>query len=175
MNDWNRLRAHYESAHAEIMAEEKNEWAIDPYAWEGGKMQMTPIEVSLWHEIRGCNMVVYPQYPVGRFFVDFANPKAKVAIECDGKAWHEDKAKDAARDAVLESMGWIVYRISGSDCNKLDEEVEDEYGGITAIPNPAKLFIRRICTRHQISRNNYGGGKSWWDERTERESDEYFP
>lgn len=35
---------------------------------------MTPIERWLWADIRHADAVFYPQYPVGNFFVDFANP-----------------------------------------------------------------------------------------------------
>lgn len=76
----------------------------------------TPIEREMWDAIR-CygGLRFYPQYPVGRYFVDFGDPWKCIAIECDGKRWH-DEAKDAARDKALESLGWIVLRIPGSAC-----------------------------------------------------------
>jgi very-short-patch-repair endonuclease len=117
-NDWDRLRAHYRQYADALEEQDSDEWAIDAYAWETGMMQMTPIEAWLWADIRQANAVFYPQYPIGRFFVDFANPKAKVVIECDGAAYHLDKAKDAARDAELERKGWTVYRITGAECFK---------------------------------------------------------
>lgn len=99
MNNWNALREHY-ARHAKVIeACDRNEWAMDPYAWSTGIMRMTPIEEWLWHDIRDANAVFYPQYPIGGFFVDFANPRAKVAIECDGAAFHLDKSKDEARRA----------------------------------------------------------------------------
>lgn len=145
-NDWRRVREHYARFHAEILRAGCNEWGTDPYAWDEGLIFLTPIETWLWAEIRACDAVLYPQFPIGRFFVDFANPAAKVAIECDGAAYHTDKAKDARRDAELQALGWTVYRISGSDCA---QEGYVEPG----VPGAARLFIARICEAHGISRN----------------------
>lgn len=83
----------------------------------------TPIEESMWHHIRSfgkCPM--YPQFPVRKYFVDFGNPIVKVAIECDGKAYHTDKTKDLNRDKSLLEAGWMVYRINGADCNRICKE-----------------------------------------------------
>jgi very-short-patch-repair endonuclease len=145
-NNWAALRAFYQKHLPAILAEEANEWALDPYAWEEGRMvQFTPIEAWFWADIREADAVLYPQFPVGKVFVDFANPRAKVAIECDGAAYHLDKAKDAARDAVLEGMGWTVYRIPGYDCAK-DYDPRSEQ-----LSTPA-VFIREIGMRHNIIR-----------------------
>lgn len=146
MNQWEAALYFYKTETPKILAEKRNEWAIIPYAWEG-LISMTPIEFWLWSDIRQANVVMYPQYPVGKFFVDFANPVAKVAIECDGKEFHKDKAKDAARDEELLSMGWTVYRISGKDCRTdFDEEkMEDGY---------ARKFIDEIAERHGLKRDN---------------------
>lgn len=150
MNDWNALRAHYSWATPRILAEKKNEWAVDPYAWDDGKaiMFMTPIEAWLWSDIREASAIFYPQYPVGRVFVDFANPKAKVAIECDGAAFHKDKAKDAARDARLEELGWTVYRAPGWLC-------ATEYNHEKGLPSQAGQFVRRIVLDHGLAREGF--------------------
>lgn len=75
----------------------------------------TPIEAAAWHDIRANGLPLWPQLPVGRFFVDFGNPVAKIALECDGKQWH-DPIKDEARDRILADMGWTVYRAEGWRC-----------------------------------------------------------
>lgn len=150
------IRAHYKK-YAEVIASVRDEWAVDAYAWDvrGTGISLTPIERGLWHDIRAVPAILYPQYPVGRFFVDFGNPAAKVAIECDGHQWHIDAEKDAKRQKEIESMGWSVYRISGSDCLKDTEEVEDECGSITVRRSNARLFIEQIANRHHIKRGSF--------------------
>lgn len=150
MNNWDALRKHYARHDGEIRAEAANEWAIDPYEWDRGIMTMTPIEQWLWHDIRSEDAVFYPQYPIGRHFVDFANPATKVAIECDGAQWHTDAAKDALRDEELRAAGWTVYRITGRDCRTAANPE-------TGAPGAARNFIRQICDRHGISRRARGG------------------
>jgi len=79
----------------------------------------SPIEKITWDALRYYGHApFYPQYPVGKYFLDFGNPIVKVGIECDGKQFHKDKEKDLQRDIELKELGWIIYRISGSDCNK---------------------------------------------------------
>lgn len=145
MHNWQMIKEYYDLMNPKIFSEDRNEWGIDPYAWDTGLITMTPIERWLWSDIRHADAVLYPQYPAHGFFLDFANPVAKVGIECDGRAFHLDKEKDAKRDAILQSHGWKVYRISGSDCMKdFDEEKMES--------SPSLKFIQDICERHGISR-----------------------
>jgi len=145
MNDWNAIRQFYARNADSIMGEARNEWAIDPYAW-APFIQMTPIEEWLWGDIRAANAVFYPQWPVGGMFVDFANPVARVAIECDGAAYHTDKEKDAARDAKLEALGWSVYRITGKQCRTEFDEETGERGY-------ARYFIDLIVDHYGLRRD----------------------
>lgn len=87
----------------------------EPYTVGDWASILTPIEEPIWEDIRRCGLPMWPQLPVGRFFVDFGNPIKRVAIECDGQKFH-DARRDAARDAELLSMGWSVYRIPGWQC-----------------------------------------------------------
>ena len=147
-----RIRAYYAKHMAAIMAN-GCEWFGDAYQWdhEGG-IRLTPIEAALWHDIRAEDCVLYPQLPVGRFFVDFGNPVARVAIECDGERWHTDKARDAQRQAEIEAMGWTVYRIGGRECFTDFEETEDDNGAPIIKAGAARVLIRNICARHEIKR-----------------------
>lgn len=145
-NDWTKIRAHYARALPLILAGKSNEWAIDAYAWEGAGIRMTPIEAWLWSDLRAADVVMYPQFPVGGMFVDFGNPVAKVAIECDGRAYHQDKAKDADRDAKLAALGWTVYRLTGSECRQdFDEE--------TRTAGAARELVDSIARRHAVQRS----------------------
>ena len=74
---------------------------------------MSPIEREAWIDIQQRRYRMFPQYPVLGYFLDFADPWEKVAIECDGKQWHTDKERDAKRDRLLGMHGWHVHRVSG--------------------------------------------------------------
>jgi hypothetical protein len=95
---------------------------VDPYLLSPACFLFTPIEDVTWKIIRNYGKApFYPQYPIGGYFLDFGNPNVKVGIECDGKAFHTDKAKDLMRDKKLFELGWTVYRISGADCMRVLE------------------------------------------------------
>lgn len=145
-NDWARIREHYTHFMPRILATARDEWALDPYLWDnGGMLRMTPIEAWLWADLREVNAIVYPQFPIGNVFVDFANPVAKVAIECDGAAYHLDVEKDRKRDARLQALGWTVYRIPGWMCATDSDPKTGRLG-------KAGAFVRRIVLNHRITR-----------------------
>lgn len=157
---WRAVRAFYQANQAEIM-KSASEWGVDPYEWEQhARVRMTPIESALWGDIRLVGLVLYAQYPVGRFFVDFGNPVAKVAIECDGAAYHLDAAKDAARERELNEMGWKVYRISGRDCLTDTVDTEDENGAPVVELGTAMKFMREIAKEHPHMRLGSGRAPS---------------
>jgi len=93
----------------------------------------SPIERICWNAMRDYGLLLCPQYPVGGFFVDFADPVLKIAIEADGKAYHSE-AKDKPRDVALSDLGWIVFRLPGSDCVRYLEGGDtpdiDDYGRV---------------------------------------------
>ena len=92
----------------------RHPYRVDPYflKWEDF---FSPIESVAWGSIRTFGVPLYPQYPAMGFFLDFANPAVKVALEMDGKEWH-NKEKDLARDKKLYSAGWRVFRVPGREC-----------------------------------------------------------
>lgn len=82
---------------------------MNPYLVE---WDFTPIEWHVWSDIRGGGLPFYPQYPVGRYFLDFGDPHKKIGLEADGRAFH-DKAKDKKRDEDLSAQGWRIFRVAG--------------------------------------------------------------
>lgn len=85
---------------------------------------ISPIEWALWEAIRTRALPMYPQVPACNAIFDFADPIAKIGIECDGAAYHQNKAKDAARDAKLIAAGWTIYRIPGSECVRCGDDYD---------------------------------------------------
>lgn len=88
-----------------------DEHEYDPYIVDWTRI-FTPIETDAWHSIRTLGLEMFPQYPVAKYFVDFGDPWLRIAIECDGKGWH-DAQKDARRDAELNELEWQVLRLPG--------------------------------------------------------------
>ncbi len=129
---------HYKLFRSQILEAGRSEWGVDPYEWECFS-RMSPIEADLWACIRSVDAVLYPQFPIGRYFADFCNPVAGVVIECDGAKWHLDAAKDAKRQAFIEAEGFAVYRITGKQCK--DEEF-------------ASQFVNEIAARHDLVRGS---------------------
>nr|WP_255458963.1 MULTISPECIES: DUF559 domain-containing protein [unclassified Herbaspirillum] len=82
--------------------------------------QFTPIENSVWSDIRIAGIPFFPQVPALNYFLDFACPFLKIGIECDGKAWH-DSQLDAHRDKRLAEDGWMIFRIEGHECRRVIE------------------------------------------------------
>ena len=121
MNDYfkklNEIKTQYLEVEEKISHRSADECCrictVDPYSIKGWREILTPIEYNVWQDIRMVGLPFYPQYPVGRFFVDFADPVKKNIIECDGKEYHQDKEKDNRRQNEMEKMGWSFVRIEG--------------------------------------------------------------
>lgn len=106
---WIFIRKYYESVN-HLLADG---YRLSPYEI-GLEDYLTPIERCLWNEIRCYGLPFFMQYPVGKRFVDFGDPRRRIAIEADGKAFHSPE-KDAIKNADLLAEGWSVFRISGKD------------------------------------------------------------
>lgn len=84
----------------------------------------SPIEMDAWVSLRGKCTPMYPQYPVLNYYVDFGNPYFKIAIELDGKEFH-NPGKDKKRDRELYEAGWKVFRIPGHQMVKKFKAIDD--------------------------------------------------
>lgn len=146
------LRAYYRAAWQIVRTKPAHVWAIDPYEidWQA---VFSPIEQAMWADIRAEGMVLYPQHPVGRFFVDFGNPVARVALECDGARWHaERKQQDLARQREIEARGWRVFRVTGSECFHRNKAVIDEETGEEIVaPTAAQYLLRMLAADYGLS------------------------
>lgn len=108
-----RLKIKHQYEAARPWEREVDPYSIWPYDW---LMHMTPIERNVWSDIRYYGLKFYPQYPIDRYFVDFADPMNKIVIEADGKDWHsteEQQESDLERQRKIESIGYLVLRVKG--------------------------------------------------------------
>lgn len=91
----------------------------------------TPIEDNVWCDIRYLGLPLYPQFPIEKYFIDFADPFNRIAIEVDGRQWHINRIdQDHKRDDKLQSKGWSVYRIPGKYTYKTKQDFLNEDGTI---------------------------------------------
>lgn len=82
------------------------------------------------------DIVIVPQAEIGRFRVDFvlffrAGEKlARYVIECDGHDFHErtkeQAGRDKKRDRMLQTMGYQVFRYTGSEIWRNGDDLLDE-------------------------------------------------
>jgi len=69
----------------------------------------TSIETTMSEALTQANIQATEQHRLGKYILDFALVKYQIAIECDGIHWH-DADRDALRDAILASKGWLTFR-----------------------------------------------------------------
>ncbi len=110
---------------------------------------MSVAEKLMWVEIKSMGFPMYPQLPVLGYFLDFADPVKKIAIEVDGREFHMNNISDANRQKEIEKLGWTFYRITGSgvqpfsrnEGKALFEEVYEE-------EDPLRIFLMKIRDNH---------------------------
>lgn len=70
------------------------------------------VEAVLWSELRGRRLNGFKfvrQFPIERYFADFACRQMKLVVEADGSQ-HADEAYDCVRDQRMNALGWSVAR-----------------------------------------------------------------
>ena len=88
----------------------------------------SPFEESVQKDLLRENYKIQPQYEAGAYRIDivlFTSDGKRIALECDGDKYHstEEQIKnDVERQSVLERLGFIFYRIRGSDYYRKREE-----------------------------------------------------
>lgn len=79
-----------------------------------GLPPMTPIEERLLEELRAVGLNPRVQYDIPPFRVDFAFEDVNLAVEADGREWH-DADRDRTRDLKLQEQGWHVMHFTGAE------------------------------------------------------------
>lgn len=95
----------------------------------------TPSEHALEPAIASLGIPYRWQMPVGHYYLDFALPTLKVAIEVDGES-HKRKeviANDKERTEYLVRNGWTVVRCLN------EEATSDPYGTVNRLMLEAKI------------------------------------
>jgi very-short-patch-repair endonuclease len=105
----------------------------EPSVLDGYTKCESPIESILYMQLTVDELrppVLRNQFRIGSYRVDFAIPDVFIAIECDGKKYH-DEVMDFERDRKLKEMGWRVLRFSSekiiTDPSYCSSKVHDEH------------------------------------------------
>ncbi|MGH2656737.1 MAG: AAA domain-containing protein [Actinomycetota bacterium] len=80
----------------------------------------SPIERRLYEALKEAGIESHPGYRANGFRLDLAiiDDSTKLDIECDGAAFHQERRRDAIRDARLQEAGWSILRFSGRQINQ---------------------------------------------------------
>lgn len=89
----------------------------------GNRNRMTYPEKVAFDFLLRNNIKFDHQKQISKYFVDFLINN--VVIEIDGARWH-NKEKDAIRDSIIESLGYIVHRIDSKD--RIEDRIKDILG-----------------------------------------------
>lgn len=83
-----------------------------PYEIADWFLILTKAERMFWDCIRSLAAPFYPEFPVGKYYVDFADPFRKIAIEVHSNKYHLGREeKDFIRQSNIEDLGWSVYHL----------------------------------------------------------------
>jgi very-short-patch-repair endonuclease len=90
---------------------------------------------AIRHKYKGK---IKAQYPCGPYSIDFALPKYKLALECDGNGYFSQKrVKYRRRDEYLRKHGWKVMRFTG---NRLKHQLDETVNEITEYTTKMDLY-----------------------------------
>lgn len=124
-------------------------------------MGETQLEARVRVALEAQGVGFHQEYPFGRWSIDFAVPKHKLAIEADGDYWHTIlAARDARRDAAMVAGGWRVVRLAETDVyNARDlrqfilDRIRAEVGlELADIAGPSQAGSRRLRRAFQPGR-----------------------
>lgn len=104
----------------EILGSNASAWGAHASEPDLGELLCeSPIERSLYRELRKLGLEVQLQTKIGRYRADLMI--GDLVIECDGHAYHstkEQRTHDAERDRKLVAAGYRVIRFTGTEIHK---------------------------------------------------------
>jgi very-short-patch-repair endonuclease len=77
------------------------------------------------------------EFQIGRYSIDFFLPNLNIALEVDGKYWHQNKTRDQKKNQYLADRGLKVVRIS-------DTEIE-------SAPAVVDCVLQRLKEKEEIN------------------------
>jgi very-short-patch-repair endonuclease len=80
-----------------------------------GEFWMSPIEAQIYDAMCREGLDPVPQYCIEGYYVDFAFPDVRIAVEADGREFHsgERVERDKKRAWIIRRAGWTMKRFYG--------------------------------------------------------------
>src|SRR5437588_7452746 len=87
------------------------------------RASQTSAEAKLWQALRNRRLARWKfrrQHPIDRYVVDFVALDGKLIVEVDGvtHSTARELSRDAQRTRVLESLGFLVVRVTNTDVSE---------------------------------------------------------
>jgi len=105
------------------------------------RRQETPAEEILWELLRDRRFLEFKfrrQHQIGDYIADFYCHEQQLVIELDGGIHQTQEAKDAKRDAYMQSLGLTVLRIPNTDVLGSIDDVLSRIAKATCLsPSPS--------------------------------------
>ncbi|WP_124726869.1 endonuclease domain-containing protein [Staphylospora marina] len=114
--------------------------------WQRIKCSRSPIQIRLYDALKREGYKVLAEYETCGYQVDLVIKKYRLAIECDGMAYHsseEQKKRDRKKTAVLTKHGWKVMRFKGVEINRQLEKCVKRINEYTGIHEKKRWFFRK--------------------------------
>lgn len=118
-------------------------FVVVPCQHAEAQLRKHDIAFVMQHPVEGCRL------DIGLFFPDYDGNRHKIAIECDGKAYHtgeQNERRDRARDDRLKRAGFQVWRYIGGAIHHqvglIADEIQDAVQAIMAGEEPVLTFSR---------------------------------
>jgi very-short-patch-repair endonuclease/uncharacterized membrane protein YgcG len=109
------------------------EEVVQPAGIKLTSLEQIMFKMLLGFKQQGLPLNTWVQFPLGQYRADFAMPQIKLAIECDGEAWHshpDKKASDKRRDTELSRYGWTTVRFSEAELKEQQQAVKSTLLGM---------------------------------------------
>lgn len=139
------------------------------------KKSESPFEEVVAKSLVAANYNIEQQYSVGSYRLDMvvSDGDNKVALECDGEAWHsteEQIRSDMERQTILERIGWKFIRIRGSEYyhnpDKTMEGVKGKLNELGIMPNKRNVNGLTTLSSNLLERVKIKANQIINDEKT---------
>ncbi len=145
----------HESMYKRLQSEAASRPESTSVPTSAGAIWMSPIESRLYEAMRIEGLAPTAQYCVSGYYVDFAFPEVRLAIEADGAAYHD--GEDRRPTGWQTRLDPAQVRLAGDAVPRRDDPPQ---GGELRVRHPAgtERTTARMSVTSQSGPRDYGSG-----------------